>query len=254
MNQRKSSAELKALAKEILIGKYGTVIGALVLIQLITWLISFLTTRVVDLSSTIGYILYMVITFIVTLIISVFTLGQTSLYLNIASNQPFRATNIFNGFKNHPDKVIMIQFLLYIIILACMLPFAIFWGIYWATQMSILFIPLSICGTVGLVVAYIFSLKYSQVYYLLLDFPDYSAKEIMALSRKIMRGNTIRLFYITVSFIPMYLLGLLSLGIGYLYIIPYQNMTLTYFYFDIIHSYDNTNSQPEVASEPAYES
>ena len=78
------------------------------------------------------------------------------------------------------------------------------------------------------------SLKYSQVYYLLLDFPDYSAKELLKMSWKLMKGNAGRLLYLQVSFLPMTLTGILSFGIGFLFVLPYQNMTYTLFYLDLI--------------------
>ena len=49
-----------------------------------------------------------------------------------------------------------------------------------------------------------------------------------------MKGNVGRLLYLQVSFIPMTLAGLLSFGIGFLFVLPYQNMTYTLFYLDLI--------------------
>ena len=44
------------------------------------------------------------------------------------------------------------------------------------------------------------------------------------------------------SFIPMYLLGTLSLGVGFLWIIPYVGMTEAHFYLDTMRKH-NTVSQ-----------
>ena len=86
----------------------------------------------------------------------------------------------------------------------------------------------------GAGVSWWINLRYSQVYYLLLDFPDYSAKELLKMSWKLMKGNVGRLLYIQVSFLPLTLAGLLSFGIGLLFVQPYQNMTYTLFYLDLI--------------------
>ena len=48
-----------------------------------------------------------------------------------------------------------------------------------------------------------------------------------------MKGHKGRLFYIVLSFLGMDILVLLSLGIGSLWIMPYQSQTYTLFYLDI---------------------
>ena len=56
----------------------------------------------------------------------------------------------------------------------------------------------------------------------------------MSSSAAIMRGNKGRLFYLELSFVPLYLLGTLSLGLGFLWIIPYVGMTEAEFYLDTL--------------------
>ena len=85
-------------------------------------------------------------------------------------------------------------------------------------------------------------LIYSQSFFLLHDFPQYSAREILALSRKMMKGQKGRLFYVYVSFLPLFLLSLLSCGIAFLWVIPYVNATNAEFYMDVIqHSGSSSN-------------
>ena len=48
-----------------------------------------------------------------------------------------------------------------------------------------------------------------------------------------MKGHKGRLFYIELSFLPLLLLGAVSL-IGLLWVIPYMQMTYAVFYFDIM--------------------
>lgn len=246
MNQHKTSAELKMYAKGTLLGKYGTAIGALILIQLITQSVTLLASAILDTSSIYGITVNYAISLIMTLIAAIFSVGQISLYLNMASHQPYKVSNIFNGFRTHPDKAIIIQFLLFLISLGCVLPAVILLIIYALTKISLLMIFLSLLGVAGLIAAYIFMLQFSQSFYLMLDFPDYSAVELMKLSRRIMKGNCQRLFYIYVSFLPLYLLGLLSLGIGFLFIVPYQQMTNVYFYLDLIRCRENSSIEHNV--------
>ena len=90
------------------------------------------------------------------------------------------------------------------------------------------------------VVTVILSLIYSQAFFLLHDFPNYSAKELLVMSRQLMKGSKGRLFYLNVSFFPLLLLGLLSCGIAYLWLVPYMNATATEFFLDLIQ---NNNRQ-----------
>ena len=80
----------------------------------------------------------------------------------------------------------------------------------------------------------IVSISYSQVYYLLIDRTELSIRNAFRESRKIMKGNKVRSFYISLSFIGMSLLGVLSFGIGLLWVIPYINQTRTEFYRNIV--------------------
>ena len=78
-------------------------------------------------------------------------------------------------------------------------------------------------------------MHFSQVYYIMLDFPDYSTRQIIRTSKQIMRGNKFRLFYITVSLLPYYLLAVLSCGIALLWVVPFHKATLANFYLDLMH-------------------
>ena len=71
-----------------------------------------------------------------------------------------------------------------------------------------------------------------QAYYLLLDFPQYNAMELMKLSFRIMKGHKWELFCLQMSFLPLGFLCLLSFGIGSLWLVPYMNMTQTLYFLD----------------------
>ena len=70
----------------------------------------------------------------------------------------------------------------------------------------------------------------------MLDFPEYDAKKALAFSRELMKNNKGRFTYLLVSFIPLFLLGMLSCCVGYLWIIPYMQATLAQFYLDLVQN------------------
>jgi len=73
----------------------------------------------------------------------------------------------------------------------------------------------------------------SQVYYILAENEDMSVIEAMKESARIMKGNKFRLFILSLSFIGWFILGVITLGIGFLWITPYYTITATNFYKEI---------------------
>ena len=216
-------------------GKYRNAISILLASDLIISTLSLFTTTASD--SYIGLAIGFIISFILTLFGTILVVGQCSFYLNIACKQPYQFSDLFTGFKIHPDKTIITQVIIQLLTLLPLIPaiVAMVLAVY-ANEMILMFLIACLLLILGCGISWWISLKYSQVYYLLLDFPDYSAGELLKMSWKLMKGNVGRLLYIQVSFIPITLAGLLSFGIGLLFVLPYQNMTYTLFYLDLIQA------------------
>ena len=91
------------------------------------------------------------------------------------------------------------------------------------------------CYTPALVLVTMLHLVYSQIYYLMLDFPSFSIKKLFRSSRLLMRGHKGRFFYIHVCILPVFLIGgLLTCGIGLLWITPFLYAVETEFYLDLV--------------------
>lgn len=71
---------------------------------------------------------------------------------------------------------------------------------------------------------------YSLTTYIAFDNPDMTALEVVNESAKVMKGNRIKLFLLLLSFIGWAILCLFTLGIGYLWLIPYVQVTGVCFY------------------------
>lgn len=236
MNQYKSSSQLKSLARGQLLGKYPVLIGAFLLSQLVMFILSSLSLLFVDTSTVIGSVIDFLVTFIISLFGGIFSAGQAYIYLNISCGHSCRATDVFYGFKQHPDKALLLQLVISGISTVSILPCYFFMLITNYTMDIIWIFPTCIALIIGGVIATYFSLAFSQVYYLLMDFPNYSVKQLLSISMKIMKGHKARLFYISISFLPLYLLSLLSCGVGMLWVTPYVNATMTNFYLDLIQN------------------
>ncbi|MDE5867059.1 MAG: DUF975 family protein, partial [Lachnospiraceae bacterium] len=135
----------------------------------------------------------------------------------------------------YPNKAVLIQLYLSIWIYISMIPQTILtYLLLLYPDNAILTLFYSLAMILYLVVSVMIFLNYSQAYYLLHDFPEYSVSKLLSTSRKLMKGSKGRLFYLTVSFIPLLLLGLLSCGIACLWIAPYIDTTYTEFFLDLM--------------------
>lgn len=76
--------------------------------------------------------------------------------------------------------------------------------------------------------------SYSQTFFILKDHPEYSANQAITESKKLMKGYKWKLFVLYLSFIGWAILCLFTLGIGFLWLIPYVTTSLATFYNELI--------------------
>lgn len=85
------------------------------------------------------------------------------------------------------------------------------------------------------------SFAYMLTPFILVDNPELSANEAINLSKKMMKGHKFDLFFLELSFIGWILLGVLTLGIGYFWLVPYIYTTVAAFYQDVKSEYESRN-------------
>lgn len=95
-------------------------------------------------------------------------------------------------------------------------------GLYMFLWTLLLVIP-------GIIASY----SYAMTGYILAENPEMRAGEAIAASKEMMRGNKWRLFCLHISFIGWAILCALTLGIGSLWLNPYQNVSEAAFYREI---------------------
>lgn len=232
----KTSAQLKSISKSKMLGQYGVAIGAFILLKVIEYFATSVGVGALDLSSTAGRVMYYGVVIIISLIASVLTFGEMGIYLKIACNVQASVGDLFSGFKLHPDKPIIVRLVYMVMTFVSYLIPAILFGLYSTDNNSVVFIAACVLFLVGTVIMVYFSLCFAIVYYLILDYPQMGVVEAFAKSNVLMHGHRLSLMYLYFSFVPLYALSLLTLGIGNLFITPYKKMTLTEFYLDIAHN------------------
>lgn len=232
--EHKSTAQLKAIAREQLKGKYGTVIATIMAYFAISMILSLTTTFFSsNQNNTSGVIMSMLMSLIISLLMTVLSLGFTKMFINIAREEEYQTTDLFWGFKNHPDKIIIATVLMFLIAIIPFCPAIIFTVCFIITKNTFIGILMVIAYIAGIIADMVISFMYAQVPLILADNRDVSAMEALRLSRKMMKGNKLRYFYLKITFIGWVLLGVLSMGIAYLWIIPYITLTEVHFYLDL---------------------
>lgn len=187
-----------------------------------------------DLFSAIDYCLQIILNIFVT----VFHIGMSLFCLNMACGRTFRISDVFYGFRHDFGKSLKLTSLIVLVSQICDLPLNILLYLVERRASSELILGASAFLAICVAVYIPISLSLSQIFLLTLDFPIYSAGEIIKLSTRIMSGHKSRLFYIRLSFLPLILLSLLSLGIGNLWLMPYMNLTYTLFFLNLMQARD----------------
>ncbi|HZK01933.1 MAG TPA: DUF975 family protein [Anaerovoracaceae bacterium] len=74
------------------------------------------------------------------------------------------------------------------------------------------------------------SFRYSMAFYIFADNPEMGIMEIIGESKRMMQGNKLKLFLLQLSFLGWAVLVVLTLGIGYFWLMPYIVASTVGFY------------------------
>lgn len=108
---------------------------------------------------------------------------------------------------------------------------------YTENKLAIAFLVFTILSLVILLCVSIFLNRYALTYYILNDNRKLDVMDAINKSVEIMEGNKIRLFLLYLSFVGWYVLGVVSFGVGFIWILPYVKATIAAFYNSLNNSY-----------------
>lgn len=133
-------------------------------------------------------------------------LGAAGFSLTLSRGGDARLEQIFDGFRTYATALAThLLMVLYIIL----------WSL-------LLIIP-------GIIAA----LSYSMAFYILVDEPTLAPQQVLNKSKVMMYGYKWKLFALFMWFLLLALLCILTLGIGFLWLIPYMHITVAKFYDDL---------------------
>ncbi len=240
--QYMTSSQLKTRAKDLLEGRFGSAVLIIFLGSMITGVLNMTSNSFVSLlllrlkpSSPVVGVITLLISSVVSLFTNIFSVGYALFFLNIASKRSCDIGCLFYGFRWQFGKCLTLSAFFTSVSFVLLLPVQLCSGMFGQTQDTGWLMASLLLSSIAMVASTIFYLVFSQCYFLLLDFPDYTVKQLLRSSMRIMKGHKGRLFYLQVSFIPLVLLALLTCGIGMLWLTPYVQMTYTCFFLNLMN-------------------
>lgn len=229
--------ELKRIARGNLTFRYKIPVLAVLFSHLLTIVI---TTPFSDnyaaSTSFVSTIVFLLSSLFISLLTSLLVYGQVNVHLKLARLSEPQMGDIFVFFKNQPDRYILGTLISFFIILAAALPFYIVSLLinFFFYNLESVRIAADIALLIFAVLACIYeAIKLSLFPFFLVDRQDMSLMECFFASREKANNEIGRLIKTTLSFIGYLLLSVLSLGLGFLWTVPYLFQTLTVLYLDI---------------------
>ena len=230
----KGNKILKAEARESLLGNLTTSVLAVFLYMMV---ISVLAEMIANFSSgsvLLSLLLSVIVFFVVNTCAGMLRIGLSYIFLRLQFAKGAKVGDLFFAFRRSSDTAVTISAFLALLELFCMLPVMIALSVLSAqgrSAYSLLVLVLFAAGMAGTV---FIRVRYAMCPYLFLDFPDVSAQKLIRGGAGLIRGHSLRLFRLYLSFLPLHLLGVLSLGIAGLWVSSYSHAAEAAFYRDLM--------------------
>ena len=258
----KKISEYKKIARQKLSGRYGMAIGLLIIfwvvygainggVSLIGGTLSFIFEKPYG-----GAVTTNLIAIAAGALLIAIQVGFKLFYLMVARGWDYEVSDLFIAFTadNAPLRLFylwlsnILEGLLYAV---CMLPAIICFvlaGVGGISNEAVVTgdgLQLALTGLgmifyiAGLILMLRFVMAFSMKYYIIADHLEKDESEVLGpvellqYSSDIMYGNKMKLFGLYFSFIGWFFLGMITCGIGFLWIIPYFNAATACFYEDV---------------------
>lgn len=162
------------------------------------------------------------------------TVGMTSVSLKAARKEEYSLTTIFEGFKLQSFIYSVIMFLITFVYLFTTLSATFSIARIALSTGAFELLSLMPVVTILLAVAFVVGTMYlSLTTHILADEEDITAMDAMKLSVDILKGNMLRFWGLSLSFILWIILGVFTFGLLYIWLLPYIQLTSAEFYLDL---------------------
>ncbi|CAM4067816.1 membrane protein [Bacillus manliponensis] len=267
-------SEMKREALQSLKGKWGLGVGGTLLYFIVSYAVSMLASLVVMIPgmmiffltaglvgafegeemTAIGLLVF-VILYVILLVVTlasygVTVYGYTNVFLQLSRTQDVTIDALFEGFRGFKKMMkTMKAMILICVYTGTWLPLALF-GVFVALIegdgsstndefLILICFTAIILSIIGIIVMYF---SYALTFHVMIDYPEYGVLEAMKESKRLMKGRKMDLFMLWISFIGWWLLAIVTLGIGLLWVSPYM-MTTTAVFYNKISNHNKTEQE-----------
>lgn len=199
-----TNSEIRKQARRALEGNWMTAVVAVVILYAITFIVTILPQF---LNADKDNFVMLILPTLLGLALIPLSWGFEVFFLSFARNQEPALSSIFSGYGSRVYKIWLTMFLV---------------GLYQLLWFLLLIVP-------GIIKTF----SYAMTPYILKEYPELAPVDAIHRSRVMMDGHKMKLFLLYLSFLGWGLLALLSLGLGFLLLIPYINTSLATFYEDL---------------------
>ena len=244
----------KRYARKSLSGKWIVAIAAMLIVGFIQLVGMLLGTALFPGTSILATVAGEVFTFVVSLIVMIFSTGYCYLRLNMCRGREYNLSNIFYVFHNQPDRVLIAGFVVAIINIVAQIPFYLFINLFETEDYIVWSLSYLLVWCLTLLLNLILTIPFMLTFYLLADDAQMGAMDALKISVHKMKGHMWEYFKLKLSFIPLFIVAALPMGIGCIWMIPYMEFTDAVYYMYITGELDRELADKEIADNtPAVE-
>lgn len=196
------------------------------------------------------YIPTYVVEFLTDLVLGLLCYGLSSIFLLLQYRQRTRFGDLFRGFRENAGTIMLVQLAYVLMTKVAHLPLSIVSSYYHIRLDSALpqHATVEIAAYTVAFLIYIAAdlwifYTYALIWYVLLDYPELSWHEVLRTSRRLMKGRRLALLYVQLSFLPYYLVSMLTCGIAAFWVRAYVEAANAAFYRGLIISRQNKTSR-----------
>lgn len=146
-----------------------------------------------------------ILIFLFLLLLAPFNYGMTGFYLRLYRFEKIDAFHVFDGFnKYNLERMIVLRLLSFVL---------------WLAFTVLLIVP-----------GIIFLVRTSMATYLLRADPEMKPQDALRAANKIMKSHCWKFFGLSLSFTGWFLMGMVTCGLGFIWVLPYYNAAKIVFY------------------------
>ena len=244
----RTNREIRSYARERLLGN--------MLIPCLVTFFSFSARNVFELLMQYGilgtdmfaFIFYVALFITINSVWGLIRYGISRYFLSFITTKKASPANIFAGFKGSTETIIVVSLILAIISLVFQLPYLIYTFFFSVNTIHSFLLSL-VLFLAGNLVVYLIEAYLAPIYFVICDNPGARLPWILVITFSLMNTkNFFKYIGLQISFIPLYLLGFLSFGIGLLWVVPYAYTSYAYFYEALCETYLSAQDKKEEAS------